>query len=104
MYKCPACGRIITEEQYIEEQESGGGGYCLCEFSATDPDTGEVWFPRIYHEMVEVKWWEMLDWNQMETTWNLLSEGIKNEIRGAGLAPDFDTQILSEKGTNENEA
>ena len=87
MYKCKACGRIISDEEFDEEQEQGSGGHCYCEFSATDPDTGEVWYPRILHVMVQVEWWEMLDWNKMKNAWILLSDDIRDKIRDAGLAP-----------------
>lgn len=50
LYRCPACGEVITDEEYEAQFESGGSSYCLCDFSETDPDTGEVWFPRIFHE------------------------------------------------------
>lgn len=90
MYKCKACGRIITDEQYEADQDGGSGGYCYCEF--TDGH-------RILNEMVQVKWWEMLDWNRMEQTWDKLSEEIKNDIRAEGLAPDCDVQ-----NTNQTEA
>ena len=90
MYKCLKCGRIITDEEYAEELEhSGSGGYCLCEF--TDGN-------RILHEMVLVKWWEMLDWNQMEKAWDGLSEKIKNDIRSEGLAPDYDLRSSDKTG------
>lgn len=49
-YRCPACRRIISEEQMKEEVEGGSGGYCYCEFSAVD-ENGEVWFPRILNIM-----------------------------------------------------
>jgi len=88
MYRCRACGRIISEEQYIAEQEVGGGGYCHCEFSDGN---------RVLNEMVEAKWWELLDWNQMENTWVRLSEEIKDKIREAGLAPDYDEDGASEE-------
>lgn len=86
MYKCRVCGRIITEEQYIKEQECGSGGYCRCKLSTTDG---------ILNEMVEVEWWELLDWNQMENTWGKLSDEIKNKIRRAALAPTHDVQSLA---------
>ncbi len=86
MYRCRACGRIITEEQYIEEQEGGSGGYCLCEFSDGN---------RVLNEMVEAKWWELLDWNQMENTWERLSDEIKDKIREAALAPTYDVKSLT---------
>ena len=85
MYRCRACGRIITEEQYLEEQEGGSGGHCLCEFSDGN---------RILNEMVEAKWWEILDWNQMKNAWILLSDELKKKVRDAGLAPDYDAQSL----------
>ena len=86
MYKCRVCGRIITEKQYIEEQECGSMGYCHCEFSTTEG---------ILNEMVEAQWWELLDWNQMENTWGRLSDEIKNKIREAALAPTYDVQSLA---------
>ena len=49
LYRCPHCGEVLTEEEYLRNCESGSSGYCLCEFSATD-EKGDVWFPRIYHE------------------------------------------------------
>lgn len=52
-WKCPACGRVITDKEYQKEQENGSGGYCYCEFSATD-ENGEVWYPRILNPMVEI--------------------------------------------------
>lgn len=45
--------------------------------------------------MVEAKWWELLDWNQMENTWRRLSDEIKNKIRRATLAPTYDVQSLA---------
>ena len=39
------------------------------------------------NEMAELEWWEMLDWNQMENTWKMLSDEFKDKIRRAGLAP-----------------
>jgi predicted nucleic-acid-binding Zn-ribbon protein len=39
---------------------------------------------------IPVVWWEMLDWNEMENTWDKLSGEIKNKIRKAGLAPKYD--------------
>lgn len=89
IYRCLACGRIITEEQYLEEQEGGSGGYCLCEFSDVN---------RILNEMVEAKWWEILDWNQMKNAWILLSDELKNKVRDAGLAPDYDAPSLGAEG------
>lgn len=53
-YQCPKCKRIITESQFIEEQSSGSGGMCYCGFSAVD-ENGEVWYPRIFYDMKEVK-------------------------------------------------
>jgi len=47
-------------------------------------------------EYQEPRWWEMLDWNTMEKTWSSLSEDIKDKIRGAGLAPDYDSQEEAE--------
>lgn len=81
MYKCKACGRIISDEEYDAEQDSGGGGYCYCEFEDGN---------RILNVMVEVQWWEMLDWNQMKNAWILLPEETKDKVREAELAPDFD--------------
>lgn len=81
MYKCKVCGRIITDEEYTDEQECGSGGYCYCQFSSDF---------RFLNDMVEVEWWEMLNWNTMANTWVRLSDEIKNKIRGAGLAPDYD--------------
>ena len=52
LYLCPACGEIITEEEWLEDLETGGSGYCYCDYSATDPETGEIWYPRILHEYV----------------------------------------------------
>jgi len=49
---CKACGTIKTLREILEECEQGSGGYCYCEFSVTDPETGEVWFPRIFNEYV----------------------------------------------------
>ena len=57
MYKCDSCGRIVTNEEYNEDQEQGSGGYCYCDFK-----DGE----RILHEMRRVDWWEMLDWNEFD--------------------------------------
>lgn len=53
-YKCQGkCGRVISEEEYNEEQMQGSGGYCYCEYSIRDTD-GEIWFPRILVEMREI--------------------------------------------------
>lgn len=42
-YVCPNCGDLRTESELAEEVEfAGGNGMCMCEFMATDPDTGEV--------------------------------------------------------------
>lgn len=49
LFRCPACGEVITEEAWEEALQSGSG-YCYCEFSDVDPDTGEIWYPRILHE------------------------------------------------------
>ena len=38
----------------------------------------------------EIEWWEMLEWENMESTWHKLSNEIKNKIREAGLAPSYD--------------
>lgn len=83
MYKCKACGRIISDEEYAEEQDSGSGGYCHCEFGDGN---------RILNEMVQVEWWEMLNWNNMKNAWILLPEETKIKVREAGLAPEFDTK------------
>jgi len=48
------------------------------------------------------KWWEYLDWNKMKNTWWRLTEDVRNEIREAGLAPDFDNQSSKESAMNEN--
>ena len=33
IYVCPECNRIISEKEWIEEQEEGGtGGFCYCLF------------------------------------------------------------------------
>lgn len=53
-YKCPNCGKEITDEDYQNDVENGGMGYCFCEFSAIDPSTGDVWYPRILNQMVRV--------------------------------------------------
>lgn len=79
MWKCDTCGRIISDEEYKNEILSYGGGNCYCEFK-----DGR----RIIHTMRIVKWYEMLDWNEMGDAWNNLSEGIKKEIRDAGFGPD----------------
>jgi len=50
LYRCPICGDIVTEEELELEMKFGGTGYCYCEFMETDPETGDVWFPRILHE------------------------------------------------------
>ena len=47
----------------------------------------------------EVEWWEMLEWENMESTWHKLSDEIKNKIREAGLAPSYD--LSSEKSKDE---
>ena len=49
LYRCPACGHVITDKIYKLDLETGGPGYCNCEFSAVD-ENGEIWYPRIYHE------------------------------------------------------
>lgn len=54
-YKCPNCSKQISDEEYQSDVENGGMGYCYCEFSAIDPSTGDVWFPRILHDMVKVE-------------------------------------------------
>ena len=36
------------------------------------------------------EWWEMLEWEQMERTWNILPEKTKNRIREAGISPSYD--------------
>ncbi len=97
MYRCPACGRIISEEQYIADRDGGSGGNCYCE--STDGGL-------ILTAMVEAKWWELLNWNRMQNTWDRLSEEIKNEIREAGIAPSYDgsqssTGSASEMKNNE---
>ena len=48
LYRCPACGDVLTEEEY-EAQLNQGQCYCLCEFSAVD-ENGEIWYPRIMNE------------------------------------------------------
>jgi hypothetical protein len=37
-----------------------------------------------------LEWYEMLNWNEMEETWKMLSEEIKDKIRESGKAPVFD--------------
>ena len=81
MYKCKACGRIISDEEYDEEQDSGSDGYCQCDFADGN---------RPLHLMIQVEWWEMLNWNNMKNAWILASDEIKDKVRGAGLAPEFD--------------
>jgi len=49
LYRCPACGETLTEEEYQKDLASGGNGYCGCRFSAKD-EHGNVWFPREYTE------------------------------------------------------
>lgn len=49
LYGCPVCGEALTDEEYKDQLENTGQGYCLCEFSATD-ENGDVWYPRILHE------------------------------------------------------
>ena len=44
--KCPACGDIVTDAELDERCENGGMPYCYCKYSAVDPATGEVWYPR----------------------------------------------------------
>jgi len=51
-YICHACGTIKTLGEIYEDIERGGQGYCMCEFSTKDPETGEVWYPRILNEFV----------------------------------------------------
>ena len=85
MFKCKRCGRITTDEEHLDEKTNGSGGWCFCERLGGNP---------MPTEMVQVKWWEMLDWNHMETAWNNLSEKIKNDIRAEGLAPDHDLHSL----------
>jgi len=46
----------------------------------------------------KAEWWEMLEWESMESTWYKLSDEIKNKIREAGLAPSYD---LSSEDTEE---
>jgi len=33
LYRCPVCGDVLTEEEYSAQFESGGSGYCYCQFS-----------------------------------------------------------------------
>ena len=49
LYRCPVCGETLTNEEYEHMLESGGGGHCMCEFSAYD-EHGDIWFPRILNE------------------------------------------------------
>jgi len=49
LFRCYACGEVITKEEWLKDLESGGTGYCMCDFSAID-EKGEVWYPRILHE------------------------------------------------------
>ena len=49
LYRCPACGDTLTEEEYQKDLASGGIGYCSCRFSAKD-EHGNIWFPREYVE------------------------------------------------------
>lgn len=52
-YRCPDCGRTITEKEYLEELKSPDSGYCYCRFSAlTEAD--KEWLPRMGTEMVEI--------------------------------------------------
>jgi len=50
LYRCPACGDIITDEEYEKQLQANISGYCYCDFSTIDPDTGEFWLPRILHK------------------------------------------------------
>ncbi len=36
LYRCPACGEVLTEEQYLNMLEWTGNGYCLCQFKDGD--------------------------------------------------------------------
>jgi len=54
-FRCPACGDVKTEQEILEDCEAGSVGMCYCEFSAIDQVTGEVWYPRIFNEYVEIK-------------------------------------------------
>lgn len=35
LYRCPACGDVLTEEEY-EADCVQGGGYCYCQFKSGD--------------------------------------------------------------------
>ena len=45
----------------------------------------------------EKEWWQLLDWNMMKNTWKILPKEIKNKIREAGLAPNFDVLLEEEE-------
>jgi len=49
LYRCPACGDVLTEEEYVKSLGMGSNGYCSCRFSAKDKQ-GNIWFPREYTE------------------------------------------------------
>ncbi len=50
LYRCSACGTIVTDEELERSMESGRMGMCYCEYSAIDPETGDVWYPRIFND------------------------------------------------------
>jgi len=52
--KCPSCGRETTEKEILEECSQGYMPYCYCQYSAIDPNTGDIWYPREFVEYVEV--------------------------------------------------
>jgi len=41
LYRCPVCGEILTDVEYEASFESGGIGYCNCDWTCET---------RIYHE------------------------------------------------------
>ena len=43
---CPKCKTIIKQEFIDLDIENGGLGMCMCEYTDTDPKTGDVWFPK----------------------------------------------------------
>jgi len=48
----------------------------------------------LFFKTKKAEWYHMLDWSKMETTWQLLSEGIRNQVVVEGLPyPGADLQM-----------
>ena len=41
------------------------------------------------------EWWELLIWENMNQTWDMLSDALKNKIREKGLAPSYDSCVYT---------